>query len=141
MIRHHLLRRYSAVSRSPAVSARSPGFSQFLPKPNLLYSTTATEVESPRNRKEGDTVGKWYTLPTYTHSVNPSALGKELSGSSSAAGDLTAIKWVLRCCPHLPRSLVQKLFRLRQVILPPFPTTAKKIIFKFLLTFFSQLYF
>ncbi|KAA8545818.1 hypothetical protein F0562_020731 [Nyssa sinensis] len=27
----------------------------------------------------------------------------------------TALKWILRCCPQLPRSLVQKLFRLRQV--------------------------
>jgi hypothetical protein len=27
----------------------------------------------------------------------------------------TAIKWVRRCCPQLPASLVQKLFRLRKV--------------------------
>ncbi|KAL0387045.1 UNVERIFIED_CONTAM: RNA pseudouridine synthase 4, mitochondrial [Sesamum radiatum] len=28
---------------------------------------------------------------------------------------MTALKWIIKCCPHLPRSLVQKLFRLRQV--------------------------
>ncbi|KAM3256465.1 hypothetical protein ACQJBY_049121 [Aegilops geniculata] len=37
--------------------------------------------------------------------------GDEIEGSSNS----TAIRWVRRCCPHLPASLVQKLFRLRKV--------------------------
>ncbi|CAM8959964.1 unnamed protein product [Rhodiola kirilowii] len=120
MIRHHILRRRS-ICRSPAAvalasaeafsSTRFSEFNQFLVEKKSQYWTTATEEGSPRK----DGAGKWYTLPTYTLSISPSALGKELSGSSSGLGDLTAIKWVLRCCPNLPRSLVQKLFRLRQV--------------------------
>ncbi|KAM0844803.1 hypothetical protein ACQ4PT_056817 [Festuca glaucescens] len=37
--------------------------------------------------------------------------GDEKKGSSNS----TAIRWVRRCCPQLPASLVQKLFRLRKV--------------------------
>ncbi|KAM0851291.1 hypothetical protein ACQ4PT_052520 [Festuca glaucescens] len=37
--------------------------------------------------------------------------GDEKEGGSNS----TAIKWVRRCCPQLPASLVQKLFRLRKV--------------------------
>ncbi|GAV62310.1 LOW QUALITY PROTEIN: PseudoU_synth_2 domain-containing protein, partial [Cephalotus follicularis] len=66
--------------------------------------------------------GKWFTVPPFTHAINGSALGSELarggrgaSASKAAASETTALKWVLKCCPELPRSLVQKLFRLRQV--------------------------
>uniref|UniRef100_A0A0D9XBF3 Pseudouridine synthase RsuA/RluA-like domain-containing protein n=1 Tax=Leersia perrieri TaxID=77586 RepID=A0A0D9XBF3_9ORYZ len=37
------------------------------------------------------------------------------NGEGGAVADSTAIKWVRRCCPQLPTSLVQKLFRLRKV--------------------------
>ncbi|KAL3730419.1 hypothetical protein ACJRO7_027437 [Eucalyptus globulus] len=69
----------------------------------------------------GDRVrGDWLTLPPFDRAVvDGAALGRELSRGGSAepgeAATMTALKWVLRCCPELPRSLVQKLFRLRQV--------------------------
>ncbi|XP_057754052.1 RNA pseudouridine synthase 4, mitochondrial isoform X2 [Arachis stenosperma] len=50
---------------------------------------------------------KWHTLPPF--SPTPTSL------SPSASASTTALKWVLRCCPHLPKPLVHKLFRLRQV--------------------------
>ncbi|KAM7474714.1 hypothetical protein LguiB_021957 [Lonicera macranthoides] len=92
-----------------------------------LYSTTTTtdetltEAENEKNKK-----GKWLTLPPFTYTLDGAALGKDISGrctgqkgESTAYGTVTnattALKWVTRCCPQLPRSLVQKLFRLRQV--------------------------
>lgn len=75
---------------------------------------TAAAVE--RGRKKGK--GKWLKLPPYSSSMDPSLVGKAISSrrlvtDSNTAS--TALKWILHCCPHLPRSLVQKLFRLRQV--------------------------
>ncbi|KAK7308784.1 hypothetical protein RJT34_05011 [Clitoria ternatea] len=52
---------------------------------------------------------KWLTLPAVTAEVK--GKGNQVSSSSTT----TAVKWVLRCCPHLPKALVHKLFRLRQV--------------------------
>ncbi|KAL6270508.1 hypothetical protein ACE6H2_027419 [Prunus campanulata] len=90
------------------------------------YATTETFHEDREKRGE-----KWFTLPPFTATINGSALGKELSRNRSYGRDVitktatvtasttstttTALKWVTRCCPELPRSLVQKLFRLRQV--------------------------
>lgn len=92
-----------------------------------LYSTTTTtdetltEAENEKNKK-----GKWLTLPPFTYTLDGAALGKDIfgpcsgqKGESTADGTVTntttALKWVTKCCPQLPRSLVQKLFRLRQV--------------------------
>ncbi|CAI9104577.1 OLC1v1003280C1 [Oldenlandia corymbosa var. corymbosa] len=66
---------------------------------------------------------KWFTLPPFTPTVDGAVLGKAISRSHmsgrekgpSAVSTVTALKWVIRCCPELPRSLVQKLFRLRRV--------------------------
>lgn len=78
------------------------------------FSSTAEEQKCTKSR------GKWFTLPPVGNSVNGAALGEKLAGrrkesNISACDNVTALKWVLRCCPELPRSLVQKLFRLRQV--------------------------
>lgn len=88
-----------------------------------LRSDYSTATESlPRREIKGyngneKREGKWYTLPPFTKTVNGAALGRHLAaeGGPKACSDTTAIKWVLRCCPELPRNLVQKLFRLRQV--------------------------
>nr|AFK47864.1 unknown [Lotus japonicus] len=58
---------------------------------------------------EQDAKAKWHTLPPVTATVK--GQGNQVSSSTST----TALKWVLRCCPNLPRTLVHKLFRLRQV--------------------------
>ena len=84
--------------------------------------------ESLTEAKKQRKCGEWLTLPPFTTTVNGSALGKELSGrrsevkcggaANSTTTTTTALKWVLQCCPDLPRNLVQKLFRLRQVLYP-----------------------
>ncbi|KAI4298512.1 hypothetical protein L6164_032062 [Bauhinia variegata] len=86
------------------------------------YCSYATENLNEARRQIKN--GRWLALPPFTTTVNGSALGKELSGrrshvscgsAATPATTTTALKWVLRCCPDLPRSLVQKLFRLRKV--------------------------
>lgn len=80
------------------------------------YATAETFHEDREKRGK-----KWFTLPPFTDTINGAALGKELSCNRSNVGRdehtkaTTALKWVTRCCPEIPRSLVQKLFRLRQV--------------------------
>ncbi|KAJ6896349.1 hypothetical protein NC651_022531 [Populus alba x Populus x berolinensis] len=82
----------------------------------VLQSQYNTSTKS-QNHYENDKRGKWFTLPPYTSTINGSVLGKALSARipAKSASETTALKWVLRCCPELPRNLVQKLFRLRQV--------------------------
>ena len=116
-----------ALHRSLPFAAASRGsitFSSALHEPQSPYTTTATAAadadavtESNYEKKKG----KWFTLPPFDLAVDGADLGKELArkgDTATAGGDATttrALKWVLRCCPQLPRSLVQKLFRLRQV--------------------------
>ncbi|XP_023768554.1 RNA pseudouridine synthase 4, mitochondrial [Lactuca sativa] len=81
------------------------------------YSTAFTK---PEDQKTENRKGKWLTLPPFNITVNGASLGKDIAGrrqltSEEDASTTTALKWVTRCCPQLPRSLVQKLFRLRQV--------------------------
>ncbi|KAH7575322.1 hypothetical protein ACOSQ2_005442 [Xanthoceras sorbifolium] len=78
------------------------------------YSTkTLTRVNDNDNKSKR---GKWFTLPPFNSTISGAALGKQLAGGSTGdTAETTALKWVLRCCPELPRSLIQKLFRLRQV--------------------------
>ncbi|RVW61404.1 RNA pseudouridine synthase 4, mitochondrial [Vitis vinifera] len=83
------------------------------------FATSNDAVSEAHKSKKG----KWFTLPAFTPVVDASSLGKVLSGhrtdlntgNTTAGASTTALKWVVRCCPQLPRSLVQKLFRLRQV--------------------------
>ncbi|KAK9077194.1 hypothetical protein SSX86_005530 [Deinandra increscens subsp. villosa] len=81
---------------------------------------TSTAFIKPEDQKSEKKQGKWLTLPPFDIAVNGASLGKNIVGRRQSIGEgdantTTAIKWVMRCCPQLPRSLVQKLFRLRQV--------------------------
>ncbi|GAV62308.1 PseudoU_synth_2 domain-containing protein [Cephalotus follicularis] len=103
---HHLLQRFSPYTAAPG------GYEHILAAFHQYQSFSSTQRRG----------GKWFPVPPFTHAINGSALGSELarggggaSASKAAASETTAIKWVLKCCPELPRSLVQKLFRLRQV--------------------------
>ncbi|TKY71262.1 RNA pseudouridine synthase 4 [Spatholobus suberectus] len=58
--------------------------------------------------------GKWLTLPPVSATATLEGEGNG-NGNELSSNPTTALKWVLRCCPHLPRPLVHKLFRLRQV--------------------------
>ncbi|TYI41300.1 hypothetical protein ES332_A01G010100v1 [Gossypium tomentosum] len=86
------------------------------------YSTTTefSDEGNSENKKES----KWFTLPPFGKTVSASELGAKLArknhlksaiSAETSAYKTTALKWVLKCCPELPRNLVQKLFRLRQV--------------------------
>ncbi|KAL2349562.1 hypothetical protein Fmac_003562 [Flemingia macrophylla] len=57
---------------------------------------------------------KWVTLPPVTASAAATAT-VEVKENRVLPRPTTALKWVLQCCPNLPRALVHKLFRLRQV--------------------------
>ncbi|CAI0445415.1 unnamed protein product, partial [Linum tenue] len=90
----------------------------------LLRSLCTTTAEcSPKSQQQDSAIdsgktGKWFILPPFSSTVNGTAAGKALSSAATAgkaSTETTALKWVLRCCPELPRNLVQKLFRLRQV--------------------------
>ncbi|GMN37755.1 hypothetical protein TIFTF001_007076 [Ficus carica] len=120
-----LLRRLLLRSLSPTgdhgVSRLSP--STF--RHQLSLHSTATVPPETFSRKEKPAeknATKWFTLPPYTAAVDGAVLGKEIAGAKNdgvklrqASNSTTALKWIVRCCPELPRNLVQKLFRLRQV--------------------------
>ncbi|CAH9100317.1 unnamed protein product, partial [Cuscuta europaea] len=83
-------------------------------------STATAKTETVKEAGSAKKKDKRFTLPPYTSSIDGTALGRELAGRKQDAKEkpstaMTALKWVLHCCPELPRSLVQKLFRLRQV--------------------------
>ncbi|KAG7977064.1 hypothetical protein I3843_05G011400 [Carya illinoinensis] len=106
----------------PSTTARDR-FIPCIPALHVFRSYYATGTDT----KESNNSDKWFTLPPFTPTVNGAAFGKEIyhnrarirsgvtTNASSTSTTTTALKWVLRCCPDLPRSLVQKLFRLRQV--------------------------
>ncbi|GFP92161.1 rna pseudouridine synthase 4 mitochondrial [Phtheirospermum japonicum] len=75
-------------------------------KQQYYYATATCEKEKNCNQ--------WLILPPFTPAADGVSIGKKLHGLQADA-NMTAIKWILKCCPHLPRSLVQKLFRLRQI--------------------------
>lgn len=75
-------------------------------------TSTATNEENCEKEKSYD---QWLILPPFSSGADGSSIGKKLYGQPVDT-NMTALKWILKCCPHLPRCLVQKLFRLRQVI-------------------------
>ena len=114
--------------RSPPFTTARGGLRLSISALHMLHShyATATETFTKEPKHYNNNKDKWYTLPPFTPTLNGTAIGKELSGGRtqskpdvSNTNTTTALKWVLRCCPDLPRSLVQKLFRLRQVHLKP----------------------
>ncbi|BAU00859.1 RNA pseudouridine synthase [Vigna angularis] len=74
-------------------------------------------LSAGRQREE-----KWLTLPPVAASATVEVNGKRKGkGNQLSSTSTTALKWIVRCCPNLPISLLHKLFRLRQVRLlsPP----------------------
>ncbi|KAK7405824.1 hypothetical protein VNO78_07434 [Psophocarpus tetragonolobus] len=72
---------------------------------------------------------KWVTLPPVTAAATVSVKGKENLKTASST-PTTALKWIVRCCPQLPKTLVHKLFRLRQVRMVSPETQIKKVAAK-----------
>lgn len=83
-----------------------------------LYSTLQHH-NSEQQRPSKERADRWHSLPPFA--PGPDAASSASRGTAGRAPPggraepTTALKWVRRCCPHLPMSLVQKLFRLRQV--------------------------
>ncbi|KAL0348331.1 UNVERIFIED_CONTAM: RNA pseudouridine synthase 4, mitochondrial [Sesamum angustifolium] len=77
------------------------------------YCATAAATNG-ENCEKGKNDSRWLILPPFDPAVDGSSIGKKLCGGPTDSS-MTALKWIIKCCPHLPRSLVQKLFRLRQV--------------------------
>ncbi|MFS7950626.1 hypothetical protein Hanom_Chr07g00585421 [Helianthus anomalus] len=109
--------------------SRPPSFIPAYPTTTTLtspYHFIHTEHNSTASIKSEDkkTQGKWLPLPPFKATVNGGSLGKCIAGTGEGdAGNATAIKRVMRCCPQLPRSLVQKLFRLQRVRRKPFESS------------------
>ncbi|KAG0480766.1 hypothetical protein HPP92_011624 [Vanilla planifolia] len=80
-------------------------------------SSSSSLLEGVRGKETTHEHKKWLNLPPYAPQRDASSVAKEISGGNKAEKEeaLTSLKWVRRCCPHLPISLLQKLFRLRQV--------------------------
>ncbi|XP_059447016.1 RNA pseudouridine synthase 4, mitochondrial [Corylus avellana] len=104
---------------SPQSTTACGGVRRCIAVLHVSRSYYSTGKEPKENDNDDNKGGKWFTLPPFTPALNGAALGKEIyhgrALTKSDATTITALKWVLRCCPELPRSLVQKLFRLRQV--------------------------
>lgn len=112
IIFRRFIRRPPPSSAGDAASASLSSFKQR----GAHHSAVVNSQEEGKNMNSG----KWFALPPYDSSVNTSKMAKELlgnriEGDSTSTSSMTALKWILRCCPQLPRSLLQKLFRLRQV--------------------------
>ncbi|OAY82176.1 RNA pseudouridine synthase 4, mitochondrial [Ananas comosus] len=93
---------------------------------NLASPPDDSPTKDEEEIKEGGGVekGRWLALPPFAAPpVDPSSLAKKMmfcgggypAGCSGDDYTTTALKWVRRCCPDLPATLVHKLFRLRQV--------------------------
>ncbi|KAL8540398.1 hypothetical protein ACS0TY_001852 [Phlomoides rotata] len=74
--------------------------------------TTATNTNGEKCELEKN--DQWLRLPPFTPTPDGCSVGKKLYGLQVDT-KTTALKWITKCCPHLPRSLVQKLFRIRQI--------------------------
>lgn len=95
-------------------SAASSVRGVFIHEQNYYYSTTPAAAGGGENSRTVKSHDRWLILPPFDPVADGSAIGKKLLGWD-AVTDVTALKWILKCYPHLPRSFVQKLFRLRQV--------------------------
>lgn len=104
------------------LQSQSPTISAFKDPTKSLSAAAAHQCRSYSAAQTDDSRGKWLTLPPFSPTVDGTAVGKELTSDgdsikgSTDGSNTTALKWILRCRPDLPRTLVQKLFRLRQVL-------------------------
>ncbi|KAI4367121.1 hypothetical protein MLD38_022892 [Melastoma candidum] len=96
-----LLRRPAAIPGILSPNAGNGGARILAFQSHYASSTDATGGD--QGARGDKSRGKWLKLPPFE--------GMSVTGATKT----TAVKWVLRCCPDLPRNLVHKLFRLRQV--------------------------
>lgn len=84
----------------------------------LRSSYCSATAQNKREDLQGERAAKWLSLPPFSPPIDSSLISKEIAGHPclEKREPFTALKWVRRCCPEIPMSLVQKLFRLRQVL-------------------------
>jgi hypothetical protein len=103
------------------LQSSSPTISTFKNPTKALSAAAHQSTRSYSTTQTDDSRGKWLTLPPFSPTIDGTAVGKDLLSdgdsvkSSTDNSKTTALRWILRCRPDLPRTLVQKLFRLRQV--------------------------
>ncbi|CAM0950627.1 unnamed protein product [Alopecurus aequalis] len=109
-----LLRRLAAGGAVPRLHQPYAGLTTAAARHEAL-DTVGEESGGPDKGNKN----RWMELPPFApvdaaaaaRAIFRGEAGDENEGSSHS----TAIRWVRRCCPQLPASLVQKLFRLRKV--------------------------
>ncbi|KAH6811820.1 Pseudouridine synthase family protein [Perilla frutescens var. frutescens] len=108
LLLRQIIRRLQPYSAAPSCKII---LSKAIYEQQCFYSAAAaTNVENYEKKRNN----QWLILPPFTPTADGCSIGKRLCGRPGET-NTTALKWILKCCPHLPRSLVQKLFRLRQV--------------------------
>ncbi|WVZ63331.1 hypothetical protein U9M48_012971 [Paspalum notatum var. saurae] len=99
--------------RRPAAAIAAPKLlEQYVAGLSTAARHDATDVGGGEGNKN-----RWVKLPPFTP-FDANTAARAISrgdGGEGACSKATAIRWVRRCCPHLPASLIQKLFRLRKV--------------------------
>ncbi|CAN6197810.1 unnamed protein product [Urochloa humidicola] len=104
-----LFRRRAAVAAPTPLKHYAAGLS-------IAAGNDAIDGGRPSGGGEGNRK-RWLELPPFAP-LDANAAARVISRGDGGEGECsnsTAIKWVRRCCPHMPASLVQKLFRLRKV--------------------------
>ncbi|XP_044949473.1 RNA pseudouridine synthase 4, mitochondrial isoform X2 [Hordeum vulgare subsp. vulgare] len=109
-----LLRRLAAGGAVARLQQPYAGLATAASRQDALDATREESGQPDKGNKN-----RWMELPPFAPVDAAAAAraifrgqgGDEIEGSSNS----TAIRWVRRCCPDLPASLVQKLFRLRKV--------------------------
>lgn len=108
LLLRQILRRWQPNATAPSCNII---LTKAINEQHCCYSAVAaTKVENCKKEKHN----QWLVLPPFTPAADGGSIGKRMYGRPEET-NTTALKWILKCCPHLPRSLVQKLFRLRQV--------------------------
>ncbi|CAD6219960.1 unnamed protein product [Miscanthus lutarioriparius] len=110
--------------RTAALLFRRGAAAAAAPKPLQQYFAGLSTAVGHVTLDDGGRIGggeenkkRWMELPPFAP-LDANAAARAISrgdGGEGACSNATAIRWVRRCCPHLPASLVQKLFRLRKV--------------------------
>ncbi|GJN40259.1 hypothetical protein PR202_gb29447 [Eleusine coracana subsp. coracana] len=88
-------------------------------RPLEQYAATLSTAAGHAALDSGSGEGKkkrWVELPPFAPlDANAAARAISRGDGEGPCSNATAIRWVRRCCPHLPASLVHKLFRQRKV--------------------------
>ncbi|KQJ86874.1 RNA pseudouridine synthase 4, mitochondrial isoform X2 [Brachypodium distachyon] len=94
-----------------------------LQQPYARLSTAAARQDTldagcTGSKEDRGNKNRWRELPPFAPldiTAAARAILRGKGGEAEETSSSTAIRWVRRCCPDLPASLVQKLFRLRKV--------------------------